>query len=372
MWIGILVFILASGLETLVNFIRVKRQVGWYSGFRIWRSIAAITFGILLVRVFRIGVNGFLLGSVLGLAVVFPLLWKKAIEGVSLSSKSLSFAFMSEMAKYSFPLVTGNLAAWILSLSDRYVLDFFRGGREVGIYSASYGISEKSIMVLASVLILASGPISMNIWENAGKKKSQEFVSRITRYYLIICLPAMVGLSVLAKPLIGILTSQEYYEGYRIIPLVTSGVLLLGLQRRFQAGLLFHKRTHFIMLSIIASGLLNLGLNFLLIPQYGYMAAAFTTLISYAFLLFLMIIVSRRFFVWEFPFKPLAKVMCASSVMGIVVYHIGNSLTSSSLMNLTLGIVVGVAVYSLMLFLLREFKPSEIQVLLDLKRKIWR
>lgn len=212
----------------------------------------------------------------------------------------------------------------------------------------------------------------MNIWEKEGKKKSQEFVSRLTRYYLIVCLPATVGLSVLAKPLIGILTSQEYYEGYRIIPLVALGAFFLGLQCSFHAGPLFYKKTYLIMFSIIASGLLNLGLNFLLIPQYGYMAAAITTFISYVFLLILMIVVSRYLFIWEFPFKSLAKVVCASTIMGTVVYPIGNSLTSLTLVNLILGICVGIVVYFPMLLLFREFKPSEIQALLDLKTQIWR
>jgi len=370
MWIGILVFMLTSGLGVLLQFLRAKRQVSWYSGFTIWNSIAAISFGILLIMAFHFGVNGLLLGSVLSLAIAFPFLWKKAIEGVSLSPKGISFPLMLEMAKYGFPLVTANLAAWILSLSDRYVLEFFRGSKEVGIYSVSYGISENSIMLLATLFMLASGPILMNIWEKEGEKKSQEFVSRVTRYYLIICLPAMVGLSVLAKPLIGILTAQEYYEGYRIIPLVTSGVLLLGLQQRFQAGPLFYKRTHFIMFSIIASGLLNLGLNFLLIPQYGYMAAATTTLVSYVFLLFLMIVTSRRLFIWEFPFKSLMRTSCASAVMGVVVYYIGNSLTSWISVNLILGICIGIVVYILMLLLLRELEREEIQVLRTTSGKI--
>jgi len=370
MWLGILVFILTSALGVPFHFLRAKRQIGWYSGLKIWNSIAAISFGILLVMVFHLGVSGLLLGSVLSLVVAFPFLWKKAIEGVCPSTKGISPPFALGMAKYSFPLVTGNLAAWILSLSDRYILEFFRGSKEVGIYSASYGISEKSIMLLATLFMLASGPISMNIWEKGGKKKSQEFVSRLTRYYLIICLPAIVGLSALAKPLIGILTAQEYYEGYRIIPLVTLGAFFLGLQQRFQVGLLFYKRTHFIMFSVIASGLLNLALNFLLIPQYGYIAAAFTTSISYAFLLFLMIIVSQRFFVWQFPFKSLAKVMCASSVMGIVVYHIGNNLTSSTLFNLILSIAVGVVVYFAILFLLRVPQKEELQELRIVKGKI--
>ena len=52
--------------------------------------------------------------------------------------------------------------------------------------------------------------------------------------------------------------------------------------------------------------------------------------------------------------------------MEIVVYYISNSLASSTLLNLILAIIIGVAVYSIMLFLLREFKPSEIQAVIDL------
>jgi len=57
--------------------------------------------------------------------------------------------------------------------------------------------------------------------------------------------------------------------------------------------------------------------------------------------------------------------------MGIIVYYIGNSLTSSTLLNLILGIIVGVVVYLLLLFLLREIRPSEIQAVLDLKNQIF-
>lgn len=160
--------------------------------------------------------------------------------------------------------------------------------------------------------------------------------------------------------------------GYQIIPFVALGAFLFGLQQIFQASFVFYKKTGFIAFSIVASGLLNLGLNFLLIPKYGYMAAALTTLISYAFLLFLMIGVSRRFFVWEFPFKTLAKVSLASAVMGAVVYPLGNSLTSSTLVNLILRICVGVVIYCLMVFLLREPQKEEIQVLCNLSSRIIR
>jgi hypothetical protein len=49
----------------------------------------------------------------------------------------------------------------------------------------------------------------------------------------------------------------------------------------------------------------------------------------------------------------------------------GNSLTSSNLLNLILSLIIGVVVYLLTIFLLREFKPSEIQAVLDFKDYIF-
>ena len=127
------------------------------------------------------------------------------------------------------------------------------------------------------------------------------------------------------------------------------------------------------MFAIITSSLLNLGLNFLLVPKYGFIAAALTTVVSYAFLLVLMVVISRRFFIWEFPFKSLGKVICASAIMGLVVlFIVGNGLTSSTLLNLIVGICIGTVVYLLMLLLLRELQEEEIQELRAIKAKFKR
>lgn len=370
MLIGILVFILTSFFQVLLHFLRAKRQVKWYTGFSIWRSITAFGFGIALIIIFDYGTEGLFLGSILAMAVAFPLLWKISIGQFSLKTKGIFTQLTSKIAKYAFPITIGGLAAWILSFSDRYILGLFWSSKEVGIYSACYSISEKSILLLTSLFMLASTPIAMNIWEKEGEEKSKEFVSKLIRYYLIICLPAVIGLSALARPLINVLVAQNYYEGYRILPFVVLGVFFLGLGNRFQLGTLFYRKTHFIMFCTIASGLLNVGLNFLLVPKYGYMAAAITTLVGYILYLILNIVVSRRFFKCDFPFKSLAKATCASAIMGVAVYSIGNNLTSSTIVNLALGVGVGIVLYPVLLFLLREFKPNEIRTVLALKAKI--
>jgi len=371
MLIGTLILISTAIFDALQRLLQVKRLVGLYSIFSIWRSVSTLGFGIALVVIFGFGVDGLLWGTVLSSAVAIPLLWRFSIGRMPWKSNN-SIKLAKEMAKYGFPLVIGNLAAWILSLSDRYVLQFFHGPQEVGIYSIGYTISEKSIVLLTSLFMFASGPISMSVWEKEGVAKSQEFLTRLTRYYLIICLPIVVGLSVLARPVINILTAPEYHQGFRIVPLVALGGFCLGLQQRFQTGLTFYKKTNRIMIGIIISGLLNLVLNLWLIPMYGYVAAATTTLVSYAFLLAMMVIVSRKYFVWEFPLKSLSKVVLASIIMGVIIYPIGNSLTSSNFANIVIGICVGIVIYFLMLLLLREPREEEIQVLWNLMSMILR
>lgn len=369
MSIGLILFIVASCCEVLKEFLRSKRRVGWYSAFSVWRSIAGLSVGVVLVTVFHYGIEGLLVGTVLTTAIALPLLWKIGVERFPLRSR-ISTSLALEMAKYGFPLVVGNLAAWILSLSDRCVLEFFRGPNEVGIYSASYGISEKSILLIVSLFRISSGPIAMSIWEEKGEKESKEFLSIMTRYYLIFSVPAVVGLSVLAKPVVGLLTSSEYHEAYRIVPFIALSALFLGLTHRFGIGFCYHKKTYLATICMVASALVNLGLNFLLIPKYGYKAAAITTLISYSFFLFLQIILSRKFFVWKFPCKSFVKIVCASIVMGFAVYYVGSSLTSSVLINLFSGMFVGVVVYAMMLLLLQEIQKKEIQKLQELKSKI--
>ncbi len=373
MHIGLLIFIASSWLTVLMAFLRAKRQVGWYTSFKIWRSVASLGFSLVLIMVFHYGVEGLLLGALLSTIIVLPLLWWITVKTKSLSFKKfyIRSPMNVEITKYGFPLIAVNIASWVLSLSDRYVLKIFRSSQEVGIYSIGYGIPDQAIRIIIMLFAIASGPIAFNLWENKGVETSRAFLEKITRFYLLISLPATVGLSVLAKPVVSVLASPAYLTGYIIIPLVAFSIFFTGIEWQFGNILNYYKRTDLTMYYNLIGAALNLTLNLLLIPKYGYIAAAATTFIACMASLVMVIVMSRRFLVWQFPFKSLGKITSASGVMGIIVYYLISNLTSSNLVNLILGIIVGILVYSSMLLLLREFKPSEIQVILDLKRQIF-
>ncbi len=363
MLIGVLVYMVTSFFAILLNFLKIKRQIKRYSRFFIWTGLTTPVFGVLLVVLFHLGLKGLLLGAILSAALALPFLWKAAVGKLRIRDRIISFKPAVEMIKYSFPLVFGSLAAWILGLSDRYMLGIFRSTQEVGIYSISYVIAQNSILFISSLFALAFNPLSVIIWEREGEKMSKEFVAESTRYFLILCIPAVVGVSVLREPLINMLSTPNYFAGAKVIPLVALGVFFFALNQRFGSGLMLSKKTHFYMCSFICAALFNLGLNFLFIPKYGYMAAAITTLISYAFLLLLTIVFSRQFFIWEFSFQSLAKISAAAAIMGIGIYFAGRMLTLSALSSLILMVPLGIMIYLLMLFLLREIRLGDINIL---------
>lgn len=361
MRIGLLVFISTSVFSVFLSNLRAKHQVTWYSSFTIWRSVAGLAFGVMLVMVLHCGVEGLLWGSFLSMVIVLPLLWKFAIGKLSLKEGDVHSSMSSQIAKYGLPIIVVNLGSWITMLSDRYVLGFFRGTEEVGIYSVGCAIPQRSILIIGSLLLLASHPIAFNIWEKQGVEASQNFLTKLTRYYLLIGLPATVGLSVLSKPVMHVLAASAYFPGYEVIPLIALSAFFLGIANRFGTVLDYHKRTDLNMFCNLSCAGLNLGLNFLLIPKYGFIAAALTTFVTYATNVAIKVIISRRFLVWQFPFKSLGKIAIASAVMGIVVYYLGSSFTTSNLINLIVGICAGIVAYSAMLLLLRELRPEEIK-----------
>lgn len=361
MRIGLLVFIPTSVFEVLLTNLRIKRQVTWYSYFMIWRSVAGLSVGVGIVIVFHRGVEGLLWGSFLSTAIVLPLLWRIAMGKFSFQKTSIRSPMTSEVAKYGLPVIAINLLSWIMVLSDRYVIGLFRGSEEVGIYSVGCAIPERSVLAIVSLVALAAGPIAYNIWEKQGVEASRTFLTKLTRYYLLIGLPATVGLIVLSKPVMCIFTTSAYLPGYKVIPPVTLGAFLLGINRKFGTVLCYYRKTDLVMFCYLICAGLNLGLNFLLVPKYGYIAAATTTFIAYATSALTLIVVSRHFLVWQFPFKSLGRIVLASAVMSVIVYHLGHSLTGSNLVNLIMGISTGGVAYSVMLLLLGELRPEDIR-----------
>ena len=105
-------------------------------------------------------IEGLLLGAILSIVLVLPAALaggrRARTRAIRLLGRIDRQAARATFA-YGMPLVVSNLAAWILSLSDRYIIGLFRDSSEVGVYSLSYNIADQSLMLLVTLFVMASG-----------------------------------------------------------------------------------------------------------------------------------------------------------------------------------------------------------------------
>lgn len=177
--------------------------------------------------------------------------------------------------KLSIPLVGYAIASQILSVADRMMISKMIGNSAVGIYSTLYTVSSLSVMVWSAINASFVPYLYQNIGKNNKKIKKYSFE------LLLLYSGVAIILVLLAPEIIRILATKEYYEAIFIMPPIAAGVFFISLSNMYSNILIYVKDTKYIMFGSIIAAMLNIVLNMLFIPNFGYMAAAYTTLISY-------------------------------------------------------------------------------------------
>ena len=106
----------------------------------------------------------------------------------------------------------------------------------------------------------------------------------------------------------------------------------------------------------------NLGLNFVLVPRYGFVVAGITTLIGYLVLLILQIYRSRPYLTWNFPWRSLRNTVIASVFMSLIalyIYSLSGDIKGLQWGYLFFSIAVAILVYLVSLLLLGEASKDE-------------
>ncbi len=368
----IFIFVAQSVFTIYMAMIRAQERSGVFTSFQLLLNYGGLGMGLLFVIGFGFRIEGLLLGTLLTLVLIIPGLVFFATKGAGIQPRYFKLPDALQMMEYAWPLTLGSVAMWGLRLSDLFIISYFSSERDVGLYTVSYNISAKSIELLVTLFLLSVSPLLMNTWEHKGQFATEENLAMVTRVYLVVCLPATVGLSVLAFPFVALLTSPEYYEGYKIFGLVALSSFVWGLANIAHMGMAIKKQTRRLGLNQVLAASVHIGLAILLVPYFGYTAAAVTTLIGYTTLLVLHTLASRPHLTWRFPFSTLRNVLVSSFVMGLVAYWVyglsGNRSTGAPAY-LLLGVLAAVCAYFIMLWILGEIKEKEMNYILQMWHK---
>jgi len=205
--------------------------------------------------------------------------------------KHIDFHYWKYSLALSIPLIVNSVAMQILSVSDRTMISKMVGNRELGIYGVLYSVSSLSIIVWSAI----NSSFVPFLFEKIDKKEGRISVQAIsTKLMLVYGFFAVLATSV-APEIVRILATNEYYEAIYIMPPIAAGIFFTSVSNIYSNVLIYYKKTHYIMISSIIAASLNLILNYIFIKTWGYMAAAYTTLIAYIVLASFQAIVANNY-----------------------------------------------------------------------------
>lgn len=202
--------------------------------------------------------------------------------------KGVKLKYFKYAVAISFPMIWHTLSIQVLSAGDRIVITRMLGTAANARYSVAYSCGH-----VAALLYNAMN----NAWSpwSAAKMDSGETeqMKKASRPYILFFCFCTFPMMLLAPELLAIMGGKAYVEAKYVLPPVTISCIAQFIYSLYiNAEFYLKKQTRIAVGTILASAL-NIGLNVIFVPRYGYVAAAYTTLFGYV-CLFLFHYVSLR------------------------------------------------------------------------------
>lgn len=177
----------------------------------------------------------------------------------------------------SIPLLGHSFASQVLSVSDRFFISKYVDNTAVGIYTTLYAIGSIALMFWGAL----NSSFVPYLFQNLDTEQQKKEVSKNTAK-LLGGFSLLTFLVALAAPEIAkLLAPKEYVEYVYIVPPILTGVYFISVGNIYSNLLVYCKNTVAIMISSIIAGVVSVVSNVFFIPRFGFIAAAYSTLLSY-------------------------------------------------------------------------------------------
>lgn len=333
-------------------FFRTFRRIGLHTTFGLVRSAFEIGLIALLVLL------GYKLMGVITAVIISGILVNLVMLFIILKQigfRPPRFSRLGEYLRFGIPLAPNAAIMWIINSSDRYIISYFLGVTAAGIYNAAYAIgSYASFLIMPIGIVLY--PTIAKLYEENNLSETRNYLSYSVKYFMMIAIPSAFGLSILAKPILQILTTPEFIPGSTVVPLVAFSALMSSLYLITAYIIMLAKKTRLLMMLLSISAALNIILNIILIPRMGILGAAVATFIAYGVLGMLTLMITRRYLKFDISMAFILKSAFSSAVMLLCIWLIN----PESIVSVIISIFAGVIIYFGILILLKGLSREEI------------
>lgn len=302
-----------------------------------------------------------------------------------LNAKNGSKEIQNELRSYGMPLMGNMITTSVLNKSDIYIISGLLGFGMAGIYQTNYSLIATAFTLLSASVMRGSYPTILRTWSEGKKELTEQLISEAVRFYLLLSVPAVLGVASVSDVVARALFEAKYFEGNTIMFWVALGMMFLGLTEYSIKHWELNANTTAIFKRSLIGGIVNVGLNLVFIRVFGsYYVAAVTTFIGFFVYFLLARFGTRKYMKWHVPLLSYVRIIGSGLLMfaalmllkkyglsfenlnGALAAVHGGAAFSEKIVNLTrvlLLVLIGAVLYGILLLTSGEVK-SEVKAIL--------
>jgi O-antigen/teichoic acid export membrane protein len=273
-------FTTAELIVIFLVILKLEEKAALYNIINSLKTLISFILLYILTFMLRYRVEALILSNAAINSVILLILILANTRHFRFSFKSVSKNEIKEFLNFGGVSVFAKAGLLILMFSDRYVIKIFDDFSNVGIYNQVYNLGQISLVTLATVFFSTISP-RLNRELESNVSRTSKLIRKYIKIYIFYMLPLTVYLSLFAWQVAFILLGKEFRSGYTIIPYIMFSSFIYGITMFHDIHLKFSNQLRTVLLGVIIAVLINVTLNFILIPLFGYKWAAITTLLSY-------------------------------------------------------------------------------------------
>lgn len=319
-FLAILVLIIPVAIRALLfQLLRAQLKSMSFTLSTIINQFLTILLSVFFIKFFHLGAMSLLLGMGVSISLIDLLLIYQSNILSWFRLQKIEWHSVLPIFKYGIPIAATSLSAWIINQSNKFVMNSIHGFSEVGIVGVAYGLTLPLLMTIFSIITVAAIPRIINMYEE--RIDVRPLISRFTGYYILIALPVIIVISLYASDYVQMLSSNDKFQiAFKLIPYFAFGTFFMALTDYTTLQYHLANKTYIEFIIKLTSGIANIILNILLIPEMGLVGVGIATLGANFLYFLLSVIIVLPGLRLIFPRLIVSRMLISFVPFGIVYY----------------------------------------------------
>ncbi len=332
--------------------LRIEEKAKMYSILAVLSTLISLVLQIYFLQYSAIKLEGVFLAKIASPLLIILVLFPYFIRHIKIGFER---SLLTDLLKYSFPVMIASLVITLLNQVDRYILGYMTGLKDVGIYGLAYNVSGLVNFLVVSPFSLAFTVIS---WKKLKDENAKRFYTKTITYLFLGVIYVSLIIALFTPHLIKIFAMKtDYWTASKYVPWIILAMPFYGIHFVGVFSFYVTKRTKYVFMSYLIALAVNIVCNFAFIPIFGIYGASFVNLGSFIVLCIAIYLFSKKNYFFEYEWYKIFLMIFFYAALAAPFFYFD---FTSRILEIILKIAAVIS-YPFILYIFRFYEPIEIR-----------